>query len=279
MEPDGLPLFEERFFPSKLTRRRFVQMAVLASSSIVLPIPRIWALDEDDFCTPDAVGVDRGWQPSRSRARPLRIKAPEDGDWSRVPWPFETYSYDSPRKTWIMVHHAGIPNSDKYTDPCTACSCLGGGCSNPHEYDFCIDRAGDICVTDGTGTPRWMLDNGAHAKGCNCKAVGIMLQGCFGGCSYGNVSAPSDIQLCSLAYLSLQLGTAADLNHHRPHRRCASWNPCDDPNPTITVCCGTYLTTNSDTDKWNATGEALMYDMLRKRACLAQDCSCDCRIC
>lgn len=276
---------DARFMPSRLTRRRFVQLAAAATTGLVLPIPRVWAADEDDYCTPHASGADPGSLAARSDGRPVRIQAPRDGNWAPyLSWigaalgtrgDYET----SPRKAWVMVHHAGIANSHTNTDPCTSCSDLVG--SDQHEYDFCVDAAGDICVPAGSGTPRWKLTGGAHAHGCNCKAVGVMLQGCFGGCASGNASAPTDRQLCSLALLSLELTTKADLNHHRPHRRCSYWNPCGVSSPTATICPGSNLTTSSasDTDKWNATGESLMLKMLDMRACLARGCSCDCRYC
>jgi len=260
-----------RFVSSKLTRRRFLQLAILSSSTVVLPIPRVWAADDEDYyCTPGAYG----WQSSASdgdrRAANNVIPYPPNGAWNRSTLQVKNHYGDSPRKGYIVVHHAGYPNAHQNTDPCTACNVPGD-----HVYDFCIDYAGDICDTG-----RWDDTTGAHALGCNCNTVGIMLQGCFGGCSYGNVSGPSYAQKCSLAYLSLHLTTSATLNRHRPHRRCYYWNPCAG-DPGTTVCCGTNLTTGSgsDTDKWNSTGEDFIYEMLAMRACLAQDCSCDCLYC
>ena len=70
--------------------------------------------------------------------------------------------------------------------------------------------------------PRWNDDHGAHAECCNCKATGIMLNGCFGGCSSGNVSRPSAAQECSLAYIF----------YHLVHR----WTQTDsDPTPPATT--------------------------------------------
>ncbi|HYU58674.1 MAG TPA: N-acetylmuramoyl-L-alanine amidase [Actinomycetota bacterium] len=263
-----------------VTRRHFMQMAILATSSVALPLPRLWAAQPREpgaagggeevrpprYCTPGATGLDPGAEAGPVRLR--RIDAPRNGDWSGVAWPFgggrglPGHYQGAPRADWIMVHHTGAPNAHLETDACADC----------YYYDFCIDRSGDICVNG-----RWDDSTGAHARGCNCRAVGIMLYGCFGGCNGGNVSAPSNAQLCSLAWLSLHLGTTADVNHHKPHARCASWNPCDDPNPTITVCCGDYLTEphySGDANKWSTTGESLMRDMLTYRSRLARGCSC-----
>jgi hypothetical protein len=38
-----------------------------------------------------------------------------------------------------MVHHAGYPHVDQETDPCYAST------GPNHQYDLCIDVAGDIC--------------------------------------------------------------------------------------------------------------------------------------
>jgi hypothetical protein len=153
------------------------------------------------------------------------------------------------RKGYIMLHHTGSPNShlDETTTYC-------------QHYDFQVKRSGAIVVCD-----RWDAASGAHAAGCNCKAIGIMMMGCFGGCSSGNVEGPSGDQKCSVAYLIAHLGTPDEATRIRPHRRCASWNPCNDPNPTNTVCCGTEFTTGTTTSKWNTKGDNLVDDLRTKR--------------
>lgn len=142
-----------------------------------------------------------------------------------------------------MVHHTGSPNAHQDT---TTNYCGSG-------YDFHIRWGGHIVVC-----ARWADDHGSHASGCNCKTEGIMLNGCFGGCDYGNVSGPSDDQECSLAYLMAHLDTPLYTEaRFRPHRNCASWNPCSDPSPRTTVCCGTNLTKASTADyNWDANGQA-----------------------
>lgn len=254
-----------------VTRRRFMQMAILATSSVALPLPKLWASEAaavgaGRYCTPGASGTDPGTFPPAPSF--TKIEAPSDGNWSGTPWPFggtghapDNHFDDAPRAGYIMVHHSGYPNAHLEENSCEVCSA----------YDFCIDRAGDICSSG-----RWDDSSGAHAYGCNCKATGVMLYGCFGGCTSGNVPGPSDAQLCSLAYLSLHLGTPDGLWSHRPHRRCSYWNPCDVSNPTVTVCPGTYLATGdaSDGNKWTDTGEALINKMLVYRSRLARGCAC-----
>jgi hypothetical protein len=246
---------------SRATRRRFIQMAALTTAGVVLPIPRVWAADDDDYCTPGMLGVEKGAFKALAMA-PVKnevIVAPPDGDWSHEGG---SHFSSSPRNAYIMVHHAGYPNSDE-NSACTSCAV-----PNDHNYDFCIARNGNIC-----NTGKWDDQDGGHAHGCNCNTVGIMMQGCFGGCTFGNIANPSNAQLCSLAFLSLHLRTDPTLNRHRPHRRCASWNPCNHSNPTATVCPGENLT-NLDANFWDSNGETLMNRMLVYRDRLSRGCSC-----
>lgn len=154
------------------------------------------------------------------------------------------------RKGYVMIHHTGSPDShlDNSTNYCSS------------GYDFHVRRNGDIVTCS-----RWNDSSGAHAKGCNCASIGIMMNGCFGGCASGNVSGPSHDQKCGVAYLISHLNTPDEASRIRPHRRCASWNPCNDPSPTSTVCCGTEFTTSSTTSKWNAKGDGLVDDLRTKR--------------
>ena len=159
----------------------------------------------------------------------------------------------APRKAYIMVHHTGVPNADQDT---TTNYCESG-------YDFFV-RWGDTIVV----CARWNDDHGAHASGCNCKATGIMLNGCFGGCSSGNVSRPSAAQECSLAYIFYHLGTPVDTDRFRPHAACYYWNPCQDPSPTYTVCCGTHLTDQNAVanHRWSSgTGLDFRSNVFQKR--------------
>jgi len=63
-----------------------------------------------------------------------------------------THFSTSPRRNYVVVHHAGYCGSENNT-ACTSCY-------NPpsYFYDFCIDRAGNIC-DNGT----WAQSCGGHA--------------------------------------------------------------------------------------------------------------------
>lgn len=251
---------------SRLTRRRFMRMAILTTSVVVLPVPRLWAKGgSNGHCLGCAPGTSLdqadGWESSAM----IRVQAPPKGDWNSVGYPSLSHFSSSPRKGFIIVHHAGIPNSHENTDPCTACNDPGD-----HTYDFCIDRQGDFCDTG-----RWRQEVGAHALGCNRCSVGIMLQGCFGGCDSGNVLRPSDDQLCTLAFLSLHLKTPSRLIRHRPHARCFHWKcGCSSCQATHTDCCGTNLINHNRKSHWNRRGERLMRKMLKYRRNLLKGCNC-----
>ncbi len=91
-----------------------------------------------------------------------------------------------------------------------------------------------------------------------------MLNGCFGGCETGNVERPTDTHECSLAHLIVQLGTPIQPDRLVPHRYCRSWNPCRNPNPTATVCCGANLTTDDTATRWNGAGDAFVRRVVQK---------------
>lgn len=150
-----------------------------------------------------------------------------------------THLSGAPRAGYLMIHHTGIANAHQDT---TTNFCVDG-------YDFFV-RYGGAIVT----CARWADAQGGHASGCNCKTEGIMMNGCFGGCASGNISGPSAAQECSVAWLMAHLNTPFDEPRFRPHRACATWNPCSDPSPTITVCCGSNLTSDTGSYKWNAAG-------------------------
>lgn len=154
------------------------------------------------------------------------------------------------RSAYVVVHHTGKGGTDLDT---TTDFCSSG-------YDFFIRSDGEIVVCS-----RWSDPMGRHAKGCNCVATGVMLTGCFGGCPSGDVERPTEHQECSLAHVLLQLGTPGEDRRIVPHRYCAHWNPCDNPAPTRTVCCGTNLTTDETELRWNAEGEAFLARVLQKR--------------
>lgn len=164
-----------------------------------------------------------------------------------------------------MIHHTGAPNAHQDT---TTNYCSSG-------YDFHVRWGGAIVVC-----ARWADNSGAHASGCNCKSIGIMMNGCFGGCTTGNVAAPSNAQECSVAYLLAHLGTPLyDESRLRPHANCAGWNPCGDPSPTTTVCCGTNLTqSGGGFYNWNSNGQAFRTRLWAKASNWKQYGCCD-RVC
>lgn len=164
----------------------------------------------------------------------------------------------SPRKNIILVHHFGACDTENNA-ACVSCSVPGD-----HIYDFCIARNGDVCDTG-----QWDEAVGGHSFNCNTTSIGVMMQGCYGGCSgCANQSSFSDQQLCGLAFLSLHLTTPAALDNHRPHRRCDA-----------TICCGSNLSTNDTTDRWTTLGRDQMNTMLWMRSNLANGCNCDGSIC
>jgi hypothetical protein len=169
---------------------------------------------------------------------------------------------NAPRRNYIMVHHTGSPNAhqDNSTNYCSS------------GYDFHIRWGGEIVVC-----ARWNDSTGAHASGCNCKAIGVMLNGCFGGCSSGNVTRPSNAQECSLAYIFFHLNTPVDTDRMRPHRACYYWNPCNDPSPTSTVCCGANLTdaNKPGQNRWSDLGVSFRNDVFEKRRWWAENGCCD----
>lgn len=156
----------------------------------------------------------------------------------------------APRRNFVMVHHTGVANShlDDSTNYCSA------------GYDFHIRRLGYIVVCS-----RWANGTGAHANGCNCTTIGIMLNGCFGGCTSGNVLQPTGAQECSLAYLIAHLRTPDLVDRLRPHRTASTGTQCSG-SPGGTVCCGSNLTAaTADHHSWNAAGRDFRERVRAKR--------------
>lgn len=159
---------------------------------------------------------------------------------------------DSPRSDLVVIHHTGSANAHNVYD---SRFCSAG-------YDFTIDRNGNlyVCATPG-GQPRWELENGVHASGCDCEAIGIMMHGCFGGttCGGSDPAAPSKAQECRVGALLVLLGTPATASHIRPHAFCNPQNPCSHASPLATVCCGTNYTSGGTAANqyWNASGVSL----------------------
>jgi hypothetical protein len=156
----------------------------------------------------------------------------------------------APRRGYVIAHHLGIGNSHNDT---TSVYCGSG-------YDFQIRYNGTIIACAS-----WDDSYGQHARGCKCNSIGIVWNGCFGGCSSGNITGPSTAQKCSFAYLMAHLGTPTGTDRLRPHRNCYYWQPCAGEGPTGTVCCGTNFTQGSSTNtSWNSAGISLR-DQIRTR--------------
>lgn len=181
----------------------------------------------------------------------------------------------SPRRNYIVVHHAGYAGSEN-NSACTVCY-------NPpsYFYDFCIDRWGSVC-DNGT----WGQSCGGHAFQANCNTIGVMMQGCYGGCGSGDLCCLTDAQLCGLAWVShhLQVPTP-NLYNHISHRKASSWRPCacgscgEGQCASDTVCCGTNLATLSTPHGWTNEGQYEMNRMLWMRSNLDRGCNCTGEIC
>lgn len=241
--------FEVLEIQSRASRRRFLKLAIMSTAGVVFPMSKVLASHSYGYCTPDDVGGTPD-----SVVTTSIIEYPPNGEWGLSGG---SHFSSAPRRSYIMIHHHGSPNTDQITNPCNSCSRAG-----IHQYDFCISRNGRICNTN-----RWPTGFGAHATGCNGCNIGIMLQGCFGGCSSGNVWNPSDQQVCSLAWLSLHLGTPADSWRHNPHQYCHHWN-CDGASVIKpTACPGNHLTTHPNHTglHWNSRGQGMINKMLNYR--------------
>lgn len=164
----------------------------------------------------------------------------------------------SPRNGWVIIHHAGSPNSHQVYDDRY---CESG-------YDFTVDRSGHVyvCRNNADTFYRWTRKPPAgevwHASGCDCQAIGIQMHGCFGGCASGNVNGPSFSQKCTVASIMYQLNMPTGELRVRPHAACHSWNPCDHPSPITTVCPGSNFT---DSNGWDSNGITLRDDLRAKR--------------
>lgn len=159
----------------------------------------------------------------------------------------------SPRKSYVVLHHSGSPNTHTIED---ARSCdFGSG-----KYDFAVTRTGRIFVCPySSSQPMWKQETGQHGgSGCNCASIGILMYGCFGGCETGNVAGPSSQQKCSVAFLMAHLRSPDTISAVRPHANCASWNACGGGTGG-TECPGTNFTSGTG---WNDSGRSLR-DQLR----------------
>jgi hypothetical protein len=161
----------------------------------------------------------------------------------------------APRGNFVVLHHTGGPND--HNEPDNAfCNFSGGG-----HYDFAVNRSGRIYVcASSSGNQYWNDATGAHALGCNCAAIGIVMHGRFGGCDSGNVSGPSTAQECSVAMLLAHLDLPDTVSAIRPHANCRVWDRCGGASGG-TVCPGENFTSGTG---WNAAGRSLR-DRLRSR--------------
>lgn len=158
---------------------------------------------------------------------------------------------DAARKTYIALHHAGA-NGTQFLNPAPFAAPYTGCATNGNRYDFAVNGNGVIAVGQ-----RYRNPNGCHATTCNCQATGIIMLGCFGGCS-GPVEAATASQKCAVAHIWKHLGiSTSDPAKLKPHRYCDRANPCGG-SPTGTVCCGTrYTSTNAASDYWSSEGLTL----------------------
>lgn len=156
--------------------------------------------------------------------------------------------HNSNRDYGVVIHHTGGSNHHT-VETNNFCSSSRGS------YDFAVTREGRIfvCRHYSQGDLLWQRSTGVHAGNswCNANFMGISMHGCFGGCSSGNVSGPSEAQECSVAYLMSHTRVPDLADRTIPHSSCKS-----------TVCPGTNFT--SGTADWNANGRSLR-DRLRSR--------------
>ncbi len=165
----------------------------------------------------------------------------------------------APRRSYVVVHHTGVGNAhqDYSTNYCQS------------GYDFQIRYNGQIVVCSS-----WKWASGNHAWGCQCR-LGIMLNGCFGGCSSGNLSAPSSAQECSLAYLLAHLKTVDSVDRLRPHRNCGYWLCSNTTAASNTECCGRNLTAATASNySWSSAGLNFNNRVRLKRRAWDATCSC-----
>jgi hypothetical protein len=160
----------------------------------------------------------------------------------------------APRGNYVVLHHTGGANNHTIESN-NFCNFSDG------HYDFAVTRNGRIFVcASSSGNQYWNDATGAHARGCNCAAIGIVMHGCFGGCSSGNVSGPSEAQECAVAFLFSHIEIPDTVSAIRPHANCSVWDECGGASGG-TVCPGTRFTSGTG---WNDNGRALR-DRLRSR--------------
>lgn len=260
---NGMHPYDPNFQPKspRVTRRRFMEIAILSGSTVVLPVPLVWAKEKDK--DEEHYGMSPDEEPGDWEGPPPEeIQAPPDGDWNSVFEPSSHWS-SSPRKGVIMVHHNGSPNTGSNT-ACTSCN------SGGNVYDFCIARNGNIC-----NTGRFSSSSGAHGYPCNSCSVGVMMQGCYGGCTSGNLAEYSDAQLCALAVIMLHLETPAEQSRLRPHKYCEHMIcDCSGCTDEPTKCPGTNLSNHQTVSHWNTTGSNLMARVIGYLGNLKRGCSC-----
>lgn len=156
------------------------------------------------------------------------------------------------RRDYFTIHHSGGQCAHSYTQSCKiyACNC---------EYDFVIQYDGrlTVCGSHSAAT-------GSHAKRCNCRALGVLLAGCFGcapksPCS-SNPRQPSAAQECTLAALMATVRQESgrpslyNVSNLRTHRNCYYWNPCGGSG-TQTDCPGPSMVSDNTTNhNWSQLG-------------------------
>lgn len=214
-----------------MQRRRFLGLAAFASAAVV--------------------GVNVAAPTPAHAAECLETLAPPypggSGRWA-----------NAARRDYITLHHVG-GSGTQYKDPCPYAApyenCRTGAMINL--YDFAVNGDGKIAVGG-----RYTNPAGCHAKSCNCKATGIVMLGCFGGCS-GAENVATAAQKCGVGYVWRQTGIERRAEKLKPHRWCNATDPCGSGD-SGTSCPGTRYTTGGDpnTDYWNSNGLALRRDIL-----------------
>jgi len=169
------------------------------------------------------------------------------------------------RKSYIALHHAGAAYT-QFNDPAPYAAPYTGCATAANKYDFAVNGNGAIAVG-----ARYTNPNGCHATTCNCEATGIVMLGCFGGCSTGPVDTATAAQKCGVAYIWQHTGITINAGKLKPHRYCDVVNPCNGTR-LGTVCCGTRYTTSSNAnDYWSTEGVSLRNEIvsLATNGCLA----------
>lgn len=213
-----------------MQRRRFLGLAAFASAAVV------------------GVGI----------ARPSTAHAAASGcvDEDEPPYRSARGRWDdAERKNYIALHHVGA-SGRQYGDPCRYAApefdCARTG---DDKYDFAVNGNGKIAVGG-----RYRNPDGCHARTCNCEATGIVMLGCFGGCS-GPGDVATEAQKCGVGYVWRQAGISTKAEKLKPHKFCDIENPCNGQQVGGPCPGSRYTTSDPTNDYWNSAGLALRNDI------------------